>query len=130
VEEFPKSVPGAAELFDWFGFWPDFHDAEIVSLTLNRSGVSILKIHTWEITGSVDERGYYKLQKHVIVNFQMEEIIDSELADFSSQNVVSGLILRETDDGFAIRLAPCYGLAGTINPRNLSIEIEPAPEGA
>ena len=32
-----QEVPGAAELHDWFGFWPNFHDAEIISLYLNRA---------------------------------------------------------------------------------------------
>jgi len=31
-------VPGAAEIVNWFGYWPTFHDAEIVSIELKRAG--------------------------------------------------------------------------------------------
>ena len=31
-----QEISGAAELRDWFGYWPMFHDAEIISLHLNR----------------------------------------------------------------------------------------------
>ena len=35
-DEYPAGIAGAAELVEWFGRWPSFHDAEIVSLELNR----------------------------------------------------------------------------------------------
>jgi hypothetical protein len=43
-------IPGAVELHDWFGYWPDFHDAEIISLHLNRKGCSSLRVHAWDTT--------------------------------------------------------------------------------
>jgi hypothetical protein len=30
-------IDGAQRLYDWFGYWPSFHDAEILSLQLNLS---------------------------------------------------------------------------------------------
>jgi hypothetical protein len=130
VEEFLESVPGAGDLFAWFGYWPNFHDAEIISLALNRSGASTLRIHTWETTSRVDERGYYVLDKHVHVAFQMEDIRSLSLSDFNQQNVIFGLSLRHTEDGFEICLDPCYGLSGSILAQKLSIQIEPMPPGA
>jgi hypothetical protein len=129
MDEFLKSIPGAVELLAWFGHWPSFHDAEIVSLTLNRSGVSILRVHTWQMTSQIDERGYYVLDKHIVVNFQMEEIQGLQLVDFSPQNLIFGLTLREIEGGFQIEMDPCYGLAGTISARKLSLEFEPVPGG-
>jgi hypothetical protein len=41
--EFPpelEAVEGAKNLRDWFGYWPNFHDAEVISLHLNRSAIS------------------------------------------------------------------------------------------
>ena len=32
-----KAIGGAQELQDWFGYWPSFHDGEIISLRLNRT---------------------------------------------------------------------------------------------
>ncbi len=127
MEDTLNSIPGAAELVAWFGSWPSFHDAEVINLTLNRTGVSTLKIETWEMTDKIDEAGYFVMQKHVSVTFRIEEIISLALADFSSQNVIFGLDLSLIDHGVQIRLDPCFGISGTIAARNVSIEYEPLP---
>ena len=125
VEEFLKAIPGAFDLFDWFGHWPGFHDAEIVSLVLDRSGVSTLKVNTWQMTKQVDGRGCFILEKPVTVSFAMEEILDLELNGFSCQNVIFGLELNPIETGYRIELSPCYGLAGWINAKGVFIRIEP-----
>src|SRR2546426_1097665 len=87
-------LPGAGSLVAWFGEWPSFHDAEILVLHLDREGVSSLKIHVWLATDKSYElggQGLYRRDKHAIVTFQLEEIVDLELVDFSSQNVIAGL---------------------------------------
>jgi hypothetical protein len=48
-----KAVEGAESLYKWFGYWPNFHDAEVMSLHLNRGAPSSLVIHTWEMTKEV-----------------------------------------------------------------------------
>lgn len=50
-----QNIPGAMQLDSWFGCWPSFHDAEIISLHLNRNGNSFLRVHTWEMTKEVDD---------------------------------------------------------------------------
>jgi hypothetical protein len=69
---FPRdlvAIPGAKQLYDFFGYWPTFHDAEIICLHLNRSDASFLFVHTWERTSDVDKKGYYVRTKHVVVEF-------------------------------------------------------------
>jgi hypothetical protein len=127
VEAFPNSVPGAAELFAWFGHWPSFHDAEIISLVLNRSGLSVLRVHTWNTTGEVDERDCYIKEKHVVVSFEMEEILSLDLTNFSQQNVLFGMEILKGDQGWELIFNRRYGLRGSISVRRLSIEFEPVP---
>jgi hypothetical protein len=130
VKVYPESIPGAAQLHAWFGYWPSFHDAEIVSLVLNRNGLSSLRLHTWHTTSQVDDRGCYIKEKHVVVSFHMEEILALALNNFSQQNVIFGLEIIEDNRGYRLILDPCYGLAGSISVRALSIELEPGAEGA
>jgi hypothetical protein len=118
-------IPGAKELHEWFGYWPDFHDAEIVSLHLNRKGISSLRVHTWETTKQVDEKGYYMCARHIVVEFLFENIFALALAGFSQQNVISGLDMEKTGSGFRLTLGECYGLAGSIEAERLSIGITP-----
>ena len=120
-----KEIPGAAELHDWFGDWPSFHDAEIIRLHLNRKGPSSLRVHTWETTKEVDEKGYYVMAKHVVVEFILETVYGLRLTGFNHQNVIFGLAIEKTDSGFRLTLDECYGLAGSIEAESLSILITP-----
>ena len=128
--EWSTEVDGADALFDWFGYWPDFHDAEILSVTLDRSGSSSVRIHTWETTDEVDSQGYYVWRKHLIVCFLLDDISDVELNGFSSQNVISSARVVKSNGAFLLQLSPCYGLAGSITAARLRILIEPTTPGA
>ena len=119
------TVEGAAQLYDWFGYWPDFHDAEIISLHLNRQRSSSLFIHTWDLTKNVDDSGYYVCTKHVVVEFLFESISQLALTGFSNQNVLFGLDIAKTNSGFRLTLHECYGLAGQIEVGKLSIRFAP-----
>jgi hypothetical protein len=132
-------VPGGPELLRWFGRVPSFHDAEIISLDLRRSGKSFLRVHGWVGTEQVDENGYIVLDKDAVVTFTLEEIMDLQLDGFSHQNVIFGLKLqRATERGrsnyyalpqspedIEIELEPCFGLDGVIRAKRVSISFEP-----
>lgn len=140
-----EDIPGGVELLAWFGRQPTFHDGEILSLTLNRSGISELKIHGWITTDQVDANGYIVLDKHAVVTFGFEDIVDLVLDGFSHQNVVYGLTLNYAIDrgrpvsghlpheptDIDIKLEPCYGLEGFIRVKKLTVSFEPGrPETA
>lgn len=122
--KFPD-VPGAAELFGWFGFWPNFHDGEVLSLHLDRAGPSRIRVHTWERINELDSRRYYVLRKHAVVTFVLEDIRELELNGFSCQNVVSSIALAKDPNGYKLELWPCYGICGTITAGSARIELEP-----
>src|SRR5580698_8298651 len=109
-----EPITGAQELYDWFGFWPGFHDAEVINLHLNRRGPSRLVIHTWEMTDRVDSKGHYELAKHVVVEFILKDVAALSLEGFSKQNVIFGLAIEKIEPGFRLTLDPCYGLSGSI----------------
>ena len=126
------AVSGGADLVRWFGQVPSFHDAEVLSLHLLRSGQSVLRLHGWINTGEVGHDGHFVLDRHAIVTF-------------SIQNVIGGLILRRAPDrperrghlalgplpqDIEIELEPCYGLSGLIRSRAVSITFEPGKPNA
>jgi hypothetical protein len=126
--EFPpelEAVEGAKDLRDWFGYWPTFHDAEVIRLHLNRSDASTLALHTWETTNEVDKKGFYVLTKHVVVEFVMKEVVGLSLNGFNNQNVVFGLAIDRVDGGYRLTLEDCYGIAGTIDATDISIRLAP-----
>lgn len=134
-----KDIPGGPELLAWFGQEPTFHDAEILGLSLNRSGVSELKVHGWINTGEISQDRHFVLAKHAVVTFRLEKIMDLQLDGFSAQNVISGLELGyATDRGrsncyslpqdthdIEIELMPCYGLDGFIRAKKVAVSFTP-----
>ena len=72
------AIPGADQVVKWFGYWPTFHDAEILSITLNRSGESRIVIHAFERASEIDHRGRYVLVKHANVTFALEGFLLDE----------------------------------------------------
>ena len=105
-------VPGAAEIINWFGHWPTFHDAEVVSIELNRSGTSILKVHT------------FVGHKHAIVSFLLDDICELQLSGFNHQNVIFRLDLNKQDEEYEIVLVGCYGVEGRIVTKKIQITFE------
>ena len=117
----------------WFGGRvPSFHDAEVVTLALDRerSGCGI-RIYTFEMTPDVDTKGFFVLKNHLVVCFRLLEVVNLEVGEFNHQNVIAGLSLsRTTDRSFRLEMEPCYGLFGFVEARTMLIELEPGkPEG-
>ena len=103
-----ERVVGHKLVTDWFGYWPSFHDAEILSIHLDREplgggvGPSLtVRVQAFEMTGQIDEDGCYRLQKQVIVAFDFDGIEELTLHDFNYQNVIACLTLAEgaTEEG-------------------------------
>jgi hypothetical protein len=117
-------IPGLASVKEWFGYWPSFHDAEIVSLNLNRNSASRLSIHVFHTLNQTNEHGHYLTTKHAVVCFILEEIQDLNLVQFSDQNVISGLVLSKSGDGYSIELGCCYRLCGSLTAKSVRIELE------
>jgi Immunity protein 50 len=118
-------IQRASELEEWFGYWPSFHDAEVTGLHLNRKGSSSLRVHTWEMTKEIDDKGFYVLAKHIVVEFVFEAVCGLSLNGFNQQNVIFGLVIDKTDSGFRVTLDDCYGLAGSIEAENISLRLTP-----
>lgn len=114
TETISQQIPGSDSIHAWFGYWPDFHDAEILELHLNRTGLSWIKIYAWTMTN-----------KTAVVTFFFEKLSDVELSDFSQQNVISGLTISRSDNEIRLTMSPCYGLSGFLQGIVTKVELSP-----
>jgi hypothetical protein len=128
----PPEIPGADQVVQWFGYWPSFHDAEVLSITLNRSGASYVQIHTWEKTSEVDANGYYVRTKHAVVTFlfegflmDREEISRMRIEWFNHQNVLTSLRVVRIPDGHSLFLDGIFGVDACIDCERISVTLEP-----
>ena len=122
-----NEVPGASDLNAWFGYWPSFHDAEVVSIELPRSGPARISVHTFDCTGEVNQKGQYVCQKHVVVTFLLNGVDGLELSGFNLQNVVSGVTIAKTERGYEVQLEGCYGVEGAVSANSVRVEFVPGP---
>ncbi|HET7890542.1 MAG TPA: hypothetical protein VFL34_03415 [Candidatus Sulfotelmatobacter sp.] len=119
-----ETIAIAEALMQWFGSWPSFHDAEVISLSLARKGPSVLRVYP-----------HYP-NKPATVDFILEEVTDIELHDFSGQNVIMSLAVERAidqngDPVYRLSLSPCYGLSGRIDAKSVGVELTPgkSPDG-
>jgi len=131
-------VPGAENVLAWFGYWPTFHDAEVLSISLDRLSGCRASIHVFENTGKVDTSGYFVLAKHAVVTFYMEGFPVDESGNtntridcFNHQNVLRGARINRRAEGYELALSGCYGVDGSIVCERMSITLEPGiPTGS
>ena len=94
----PKNIRSAAKVVNVFGYWPSFHDAVVVKYegpTVERPTVEVT-LHTWEMTSEVDAKGYFVLQKHVLISIRFFDVFDVQMEHFGTDNILFGMYI--TDD--------------------------------
>ena len=97
----PMLIRGSELVTNVFGYWPSFHDAEVVRLGLERAepydaGPNLVAdIHTFEMTSDVSATGEYVLNNHVLVSFRFMGIDQFRLEGFNNQNVLMGLTITD-----------------------------------
>lgn len=106
---------GAAVLLREFGYWPSFHDAEIIEVSLKTQGASVLKVR------SIFQDRILARDKEVCVVFTFSDIESLELDGFYKQNIILELIVSRPKDLYVIEIDSSVGLSGRICARHLSI---------
>ncbi|WP_245289943.1 hypothetical protein [Neorhizobium galegae] len=119
-------IPGGTDLLARLGGAASFHDAEIVSLTLDRSRASTLVLKVPVGT------------QQVFARLILKQWIDVNLSGFSHQNVINRLTIRRTEERriepwevgvgmqpgeFELALEPCFGAYGMIRANIERIEL-------
>lgn len=91
-------IKNRSAIIDRFGHWPSFHDAEVLSILLERGelgGSLTLRIHTWDVSAEVDASGYFILTNHTLVAMRFIGVVLETLRHFNRQNVISELRIEE-----------------------------------
>jgi hypothetical protein len=105
--EAPTFLDNYQALLDHFGYWPSFHDANVMSYTgpTSESQTVDLVLHTFEMTSEVDAKGFYVLHKHVLVTLHFAGVHDASLERFDSGNILFGLDITRPGDKSSFRVA-------------------------
>ena len=120
------AIPGWPDVEEWFGYSPNFHDAEVLSIDLQRDPeISTVRVHAWRTNSDTDEAGYYRLDRHALVTFTIGGIQSVELQGWNHQNVLAKLWIERSEEGYVLHLPETYGVDGKIAAAEISVAIEP-----
>ena len=108
-----EAIANSHRVIEVFGERPSFHDAEILSIRLDRRGPSLEAVIYVHSIGPLNaDTGYFELLHKSIVTMKFDRIILHEVGDFNHQNVIFGLHIEHVTAGsrkFDVRAEPCYG---------------------
>jgi hypothetical protein len=132
---------GADRLRAVFGTWPSFHDAEVLSVHLDRRGddgpTFETTIHVFERTPEIDLTGHFVLRHHTLVTFRFSGVQLEGMAGINRQNVLEDLVITELlpdeNDGrrWRVALVPVYGLGATLECASAAVtDVRPVDHAA
>jgi hypothetical protein len=132
----PVDIENAQALTRIFGYWPSFHDAEVVSMCLNRDGANgpllDVRVHVFHMTRDVDERGYFVLTNHTLVTLRFTNILLRELRWFNAQNALSAISFEAVDPAanegrtLGVSFDPAHGVEADFLCDRIAVEsVEP-----
>lgn len=97
------NIEGSEKVLELYGEWPSFHDAEILSVNLDRGKaekkcgpIVAIKLHGFAITNELDDKGHYKVVNHAQIVFQFYGVVEFALTHgFGTQNPLSGVSIED-----------------------------------
>ena len=114
-----KKIIGHEKVIAILDKWPSFHDAEVLSVTLERDERSYIAppqmkavIHAFRLEVSPGDPS----RNNCLVSMQFRGIEELKLADFNNQNAINGISLsthwseRLRCEVFNVRFLPGFGL--------------------
>ena len=128
-------IDGAEQLVAVFGYWPTFHDAEVLWLRLDRGSAGEgsfgptldALVHVFEITPEVGSDGYYVQRHHMLAHLRFHEVVELRLDGFNHQNALSGIDFTDLRDWqlervkWAVRFDSAFGADASFQCRAVEV---------
>ncbi len=113
---------------DFFGHWPGFYHAEIISVFLYRNypmePKMLMRLYAFEKSmGGLILPGFGKT-KHCLIEFEFLELRDTRLESFNAVNKLSAIHFTAEEESVRVEFVPASGtrislLAGRIRVKSL-----------
>ena len=138
MQDIASHIKGSHKLADILGYWPSFHDAEVLDLHFWRGDVDpsqkqylfpvlTVKIFVWELTNETDDRGYIVLRNHTLTTLQFHDVEEFHMDGFNHQNAILGLSIDQqertdnTSQLFAVRFDPAFGMSASFRCTRIEV---------
>ena len=117
-----------------FGGWPDFHDAEVMRLGLERPAGGVTggpsleaALLTCDVSSEVGSDGFYRVRSRALVQLRFVDVADVSIEGFNGKNVVDCLSFAPVSEprgalqGWRVSFDPCYGFQATFTCRQIEV---------
>ncbi|MGV3656342.1 MAG: Imm50 family immunity protein [Chitinophagaceae bacterium] len=119
-------IENANLIIDHFGYWPSFHDAEVISICYKRNfkenKPSIeFKVYAFEMTDKMKGR-YFELIKHCIIDFELIDVNENSMDGFNHQNALLSIDFGQEAEWLTCELHSAYGVDATFTSKRIRIK--------
>lgn len=138
MNDIAQYISGSEKITNVFGYWPSFHDAEVINFHLwrghsypaqNRWEAPTLTVlvHLWELTNEVAPDGFYVLKHHTLATLRFHGVYKLELDDFNFQNAIYGLALERKEHSvgpspyFTVTFEGSFGIEATFECLHIEV---------
>jgi len=120
-----KHIKNSKIVIAHFGYWPTFHDSEIILIkferTWDKDDSSIqMRVYAFEMTDKLKGQ-HFELVKHCMVDFEFIGINENEVDGFNHQNAVQGLEFGREGEYLFCKIDPAYGVEGFIQAKEIKV---------
>ncbi|AXI61583.1 hypothetical protein DLD99_14245 [Pseudomonas kribbensis] len=124
-------IQGAGRMIGNIGFWPSFHDAEVISFSVSRplhhaNSGTVAKLRIYYREHEVVRAGTavfeYCFRKSLLIELIFDGLQDSSLKDFNQQNVLDSIKFKRLQDSSIVaELLSIWGVGGVIRCNTVAI---------
>lgn len=124
-------IQGSERVIEAIGFWPGFHDAEVISFSVSRplpggNSVTVARLcvhyRAHEVVGAGTADFEYVCSKSLLIELVFSDIHDLSLIDFNHQNVLNSIDLKRLQDSSVVtEIVSIWGLGGSIRCTNVAV---------
>jgi len=128
-------VANAEKVTAIYGTWPTFHDAEVLSLHLDRGVIPtiepfmLVRVWTFKVhRDQIDSHGYYRRADYSIVTFRFDRPDELSIDGFNHQNVLSCIDLKLVDGIVHVVIDGIFGIHAAFRCSRVSVDAVEVPQ--
>ncbi|MFM2449607.1 MAG: hypothetical protein RIS44_2057 [Pseudomonadota bacterium] len=131
----PAQIMGSDRVVALLGYWPTFHDAEVISFCVERAipferdhAVAHLAVHVRHFVSVGEGTAQYEqvLSKSVLIRFRFVGVVDLSVSDFNHQNVINAIavcaIEGDAPGVLRVEVESIWGFGGTWGCSSVLVE--------
>lgn len=138
MENIETFIQGSEKLTNFFGYWPDFHDAEVLELHFSRGRINsdkgqfdlpalTINIDLKEWANPAGPSGDTVFRRRVFTTLRFGDVDNFRMEGFNHQNVILGLYIDRLErpqcssSYFRVHFDPAFGMGSIFECRHIEV---------